>query len=100
MRRLFLLIILLNSIGVTAGAVFQTEARGLRMIVLRTEAEAASVRSQILAGGSFEALARQHSTDRSASAGGYIGVVAFGDLRREFQEALADLKPGDVTAVT
>src|SRR5262249_18005764 len=86
---------------VAGGSVFpQTERHGLRLIVMRTEAEAASVRSQIAAGGSFEALARQHSTDKSAEAGGYIGIVALADLRREFKEALAGVKPGEVTAVT
>lgn len=78
----------------------QAERHGLRLIIVPAEAKAAELRARILAGESFEALARENSTDASAASGGYLGVFAPEDLRREFQEALAGLKTGDVSAVT
>src|SRR5206468_11521703 len=76
------------------------ERVGLRLIVVRTEAEAASLRSQIQTGGSFEALAKEHSVDASSSAGGYMGLFCLTDLRTEFQRALEGLATGQISAVT
>ena len=77
---------------------------GLRLIVVKTEAEATGLRARLIAGESFEELAKNYSTDSSAAGGGYLGPVAVGDLRPEIQEALAGLAPearaprGDRTA--
>lgn len=99
MKRILLLILLSSTLtSVTARA--QVERRGLRLIVVSTEAKASALRAQILAGESFEVLAREHSTDGSAAAGGYMGTFAPGDLRQEFQAALSGLKPGETSAVT
>jgi tetratricopeptide (TPR) repeat protein len=75
------------------------QSHGLRLIVVSSEEKAAALRAQVLKGASFDALAREHSTDSSAKAGGYLGVFAPTDLRREFQAALAALKPGEVSPV-
>ena len=84
MKRLVLLIALFSG-GLRAASLPQTreERVGLRIIAVRTEAEAATLRAQIQAGASFEGLAREHSQDPSASAGGYIGLLRLADLKAE-----------------
>jgi tetratricopeptide (TPR) repeat protein len=78
----------------------QEERVGLRVIAVRTEAEAASLRREIQAGGSFEALAREHSVDASSSAGGYMGLFQLKELRPELARALEGLTAGQISAVT
>src|SRR5947209_4726013 len=78
---------------------FQAQNPGLRIITVKTEAQARDLRGRIQKGESFEELARKYSTDPSAPAGGYLGTFAIADLRKEFQEGLAGLHPGDVTPV-
>jgi tetratricopeptide (TPR) repeat protein len=82
-----------------ATAASQTPSRGLRLIVVSTEAEASLLRDEIEAGASFLALARERSIDASAAQGGYLSVDPAG-LRAEFQAALAGLAPGETSAVT
>src|SRR5215831_7827938 len=72
---------------------------GLRLMAVKTEEEAAGLRSRVQAGEVFEDLARKYSTDASASAGGYVGVVVIGDLSKEFRDALAGLRPGEVSGI-
>ena len=51
-----------------------------------------------LAGGaSFEDLARQHSTDESASSGGALGRVHEGQVASEAAELIEKLKPGEIS---
>ena len=73
------------------------EQAGIRLIIVRTEAEANAVSTRLQAGARFEDLAKTLSIDRSASAGGYIGTFAVAQLRPEFQAALAGLRPGQVS---
>jgi ankyrin repeat protein len=73
---------------------------GLRMIVLRTEADAMSVRARLEAGENFEDLARKQSVDPSAREGGYLGLLTISQLRLEFQSALDGLKPGQVSPIS
>ena len=86
MRSLAFLLILL----------FQTQNIGLRMISVKTEAEARDLRARTQKGESFEELARKYSADSTGPAGGYLGTFALSDLRKEFQDGLAGLRPGDV----
>jgi tetratricopeptide (TPR) repeat protein len=88
--------------GICPSLVSQTheERIGLRMIAVRTEAEATSLRRQIQTGASFEALAREHSVDASSSAGGYMGLLQLNDLRAELQRALDGLTASQISAVT
>jgi len=72
---------------------------GLRMILVKTEAEARELRGRIQKGEPFEELARKYSADTSASAGGYLGTFAVADLKKEFQDGLSGLHAGDVSAV-
>ncbi len=71
---------------------------GIRLLIVRTDAEAAAVSTRIQAGERFEDLARTQSFDRSAAAGGYIGASVPSQLRPEFQTALTALRPGQVSS--
>jgi parvulin-like peptidyl-prolyl isomerase len=63
----------------------------------RTRAE--DVLRQLKAGGVFEDLARTYSTDPSTSRGGDMGLVHRGSLQEEFEQAIRDLKPGQVSGI-
>src|SRR5438874_10766820 len=78
---------------------FQVQSVGLRIISVKTEAEARDLRARIQKGESFEELARKYSSDSTAPAGGYLGTFAVSDLRKEFQDGVAGARPGDVTQV-
>lgn len=72
---------------------------GLRLIEVRTQAEAIGLLDRLNAGQQFADLARRYSADPSARAGGYVGTVAVRDLREEFQQALSGLEPGRVSRI-
>jgi peptidyl-prolyl cis-trans isomerase SurA len=56
-------------------------------------------RQQLASGqGSFEALAREHSQDGSASQGGDLGWAGPGQFVPEFEQAMNSLRPGEVSA--
>jgi tetratricopeptide (TPR) repeat protein len=76
------------------------EQIGLRLIAVRTQAEAASLRNQIQSGQAFDTVAKAHSIDPSAKDGGYLGLFRLTDLRAELQRAVTPLKPGAVSPVT
>ncbi|MBT0961293.1 peptidylprolyl isomerase [Denitromonas iodatirespirans] len=71
----------------TSEVVSDTDAR-LRLETLRT---------RILNGEDFAALARANSADLSAAKGGEIGWVYPGDTVPEFERAMDALKPGEVS---
>src|SRR5437867_3857743 len=75
------------------------EQIGLRLIAVRTEAEAASLLNQIQSGKSFEAMAKEHSVDSSAKNGGFLGLFRLTDLNADLQRAATALKPGQVSPV-
>jgi tetratricopeptide (TPR) repeat protein len=87
-------------LSATAIRAQQESLFGLRLIVVKTEAEATGLRARLVAGESFEDLAKKYSVDSStALAGGYLGPVAIGDLRPEVQEALAGLAPRAISPI-
>jgi tetratricopeptide (TPR) repeat protein len=108
-RKLSSLIILVSCL-VAAGAAHSRQAqpsqltqptrRGLSLIAVPTESQAAELRARIQSGAPFEAIAMIYSTDASASRSGYIGMVNESSLSRELQNALRELNPGSVSAVT
>src|SRR5213594_549110 len=77
----------------------QAQSVGLRIIAVKTEAQARDLRARLQKGESFEELARKYSSDASAPAGGYLGTFAVTDLRKEYQDGLSGLRPGDVTPI-
>ncbi|HXI86671.1 MAG TPA: peptidyl-prolyl cis-trans isomerase [Parvularculaceae bacterium] len=58
---------------------------------------AAAIRTQILAGGSFEALAKEKSSDQSAADGGRIGPVHKGQLPEQVETGLGAVAIGAVS---
>ncbi len=70
------------------------EQIALRLIAVRTEAEATSLRNQIQSGQSFEAVAKAHSIDPS------VGVFRMEDLKTDLQRAVSALAPGQISPVT
>lgn len=91
--------------GMPDAVVTQTRARH---ILLRTGpqlsqtdavARLAGFRQQIASGqANFEALAREHSQDGSASQGGDLGWAGPGMFVPEFEQAMNALRPGEMSA--
>lgn len=56
------------------------------------------LRTRILAGESFDDIARAHSNDLgSASQGGHLGWISAGQLVPEFETVMENLKPGEIS---
>jgi tetratricopeptide (TPR) repeat protein len=100
MKQLFPLLLLSLELFTPSTAASQEESIGLRLIEVRSEAEAAGIRAQVQNGASFEELAKVRSVHASASAGGYLGLLQLSDLKPELQKALNGLAPGRISAVT
>jgi peptidyl-prolyl cis-trans isomerase SurA len=82
----------------------QTRARHILLrpsAQLSTDAAVARLntyRQQIISGqANFQVLAREHSQDDSAAAGGDLGWAAPGQFVPEFEEAMNALRPGDIS---
>lgn len=60
----------------------------------------AQIKERIDSGGNFQELAKQYSEDGSASSGGDLGWLSAGDTVPEFERAMNELKPGQVSAPT
>lgn len=54
---------------------------------------------EIKSGASFDELARAHSAGPGASKGGDLGYMDYNDLAPYLKDAIADLKPGQITDV-
>jgi len=75
----------------------QSEEIRARHIVLATEAEAREVRDALKAGGSFEVLAMERSTDPvTRFDGGDMGYMALDVMPESYQVALETAQPGQV----
>jgi len=89
--------------GVAATAVQQTHVRHILIKVneLVSESDAkhklAGLYERIKNGGNFAELARLFSQDGSASKGGDLGWIYPGDTVPEFERAMDQLKPGEVS---
>lgn len=62
-----------------------------------TEQKASDIFLQLKTGGDFAALARQHSEDRTAAAGGDLGFVKKDDLSKDFLSVLSKMAAGEVS---
>jgi tetratricopeptide (TPR) repeat protein len=76
------------------------EQVGLRLIAVRTQAEAQDLLRQIQSGQSFESVAKAHSTDSSAKDGGFLGTFRLADLKADLQNIVTGLKPGQISPAT
>lgn len=87
----------------TGAAVRQTHARHILIktseVVSESDARRrlADLRERIVNGADFSELARLHSEDGSASRGGDLDWVYPGDTVPEFERAMDELKPGEVS---
>jgi tetratricopeptide (TPR) repeat protein len=99
MRRAYLWIAFIGLLAPIVLGVPQADRRGLNLIVVTTQAEAATLRNRARAGESFELLAMRYSIGPAAEEGGYTVSLRPGDLRQELETALARLKPGEMSAI-
>ena len=78
---------------------FLLAARSSEEETARRRVEAEGVLQAIRDGGDFAALARRHSEGPSAERGGLLGTFQADELLPGFDEAMAGLQPGEVSAV-
>jgi tetratricopeptide (TPR) repeat protein len=100
--RLSLVIFVLPTFLLSASAASQTpeEQVGLRLIVVKTEAEASGLLKQIQSGQSFEVIAKANSIDPTAKDGGYLGLLRLADIKADLQRVVIGLKPGQISPAT
>jgi peptidyl-prolyl cis-trans isomerase SurA len=83
--------------------VVQTRARHILLRVGKEMSENTarsrllSYRQRVQSGADFADLARQYSQDGSAAAGGDLGWAGPGQYVPEFEEVMAELRPGQVS---
>jgi tetratricopeptide (TPR) repeat protein len=73
---------------------------GIRLISVKSEAEATNLFNQIQSGQSFEEIAKAHSMDPSAKDGGFLGTFRLTDLKADLQRIVTGLKPGQISPAT
>jgi foldase protein PrsA len=66
-------------------------------ILVETEEKAKEVKEKLNAGGDFAELAKEYSTDGSASLGGNLGFFSRGDMVKEFEDTAFSLEVGKVS---
>lgn len=71
----------------------------LQIIVVRSPEEAQEILARLKRGEPFSELAKDKSTDPTATDGGYMGLFAPSALRAELREALKGVEPGHVSDV-
>lgn len=74
----------------------ETEYRASHILV-ETQEEAQALVEELEGGAEFAALAREHSTGPSGSAGGDLGWFGEGDMVQDFFDAVVALEPGGVS---
>jgi len=74
----------------------QVEVRA-RHILVKTKEEAEAIIKKLEGGAKFEDLAKESSTDGTASNGGDLGYFTEGQMVPEFEKAAFALKPGEYT---
>ena len=89
--------------GGASGIVTQTQVRHILLKpsanrdIAAATAELKRIRDRALAGEKFEDLARKYSEDSSAKEGGNLGWMTPGQLVGEFEDAMNQLKPGEIS---
>jgi len=87
------------SAGVAAQPPEPTKPLDLAIIVVPSMTQAEAVLRQLKSGTDFMVLAKEKSTDATATDGGYLGKVSPGELRSELQEALQGRSAGELTGI-
>ncbi len=94
-----------RAVGAPAVTAVQTRASHILLRPSATLSESAAIarleeyRQRILAGrATFDALAKEFSQDATAAQSGDLGWAAQGQFVPEFEEAMASLAPGDISA--
>lgn len=67
-------------------------------ILVKTEEEAKTLKSEIDAGADFAEMAKEHSSDGAAAGGGDLGWFSDGMMVKPFQDAVVALEVGAVSA--
>lgn len=69
-----------------------------RHILLETKEEADDIHAQLMDGGDFEELAKEHSTDEGSGAqGGDLGLFGRGQMVAEFDEAVFSMEADEIS---
>ena len=91
---------LLNYYNENQASFFEPEQVHARHILVKTEEEANNLLLQLKEGiTDFSELAKEKSTDSSASNGGDLGFFARGQMVKEFEDAAFSLEPGEISEV-
>ena len=100
MRFAALFVIVWSLILSPAGGQNQAREVPVAIILVASEVEARQVVARLKGGEDFAALARDKSTDPTASQSGYMGMLDPAKLRPELRDALRGLAPGQLSAIT
>ncbi|HSB77599.1 MAG TPA: tetratricopeptide repeat protein [Candidatus Methylomirabilis sp.] len=99
-RLLWALVLAGAALSAAAGTPAETPLTpAIRILVLKTEAEAQSAVAAFDAGVPFDRLVREHSIGPSAERGGYLGRVDPATLSPEARAALAKTQPGRLSPI-
>lgn len=98
-RVFYVLIFLCSILAATSRAQDNSPELHLGILVVASQQKAEALLKKLEAGWDFTVIAREDSTDPSASEGGYLGQLRLSDLRPEFRDALKDVKPGGFSPI-
>lgn len=72
---------------------------GLRILVVDSQSSAEKALQRLKSGEDFSTVAKQISTDITASEGGFMGWIDPRTLRQELRDALRNVAPGQLTSI-
>ncbi|MGD9862817.1 MAG: peptidylprolyl isomerase [Pseudodonghicola sp.] len=79
------------------GADYNEQEYNASHILVETEDEAKAIRAELEGGADFATLAKEKSTGPSGPNGGELGWFSKGMMVPEFEQAVVDMKPGDIS---
>jgi len=95
-RTLFFALCAFLSANFARGQTSASDLPEIRIIVVGSETEARQILERLRAGEDMAALARDKSSDPSATEGGSLGHMDPGSLRTELRDSLRDAGPGGI----